>query len=296
LILLEAGKHDEAIAAFESLGNYKDAAEHLEKYQKAYVVVVEETERGSITYEYKKGLLAKETIAGKGIYDKYYYQEFSLDYGETLSVEYEYDVNWNVSKIVVYNDSGTAIKITTRAYDDKGNLIREAVHLNGYNNDSVYTCNYDDNGNLIQQLYYHDESDEAIGAVIGCTNYEYDEYNRLIEETQEFLGGQEEIGGGVFTSSYVYDENNRLIKKTRLEPYSTSTIWEYTYNATGYVVEEIVTTNTASGGLKSTRVAYEYDEFGNLTKKISYSSLEQTANGYVTEYTYDCVYLTYLLE
>lgn len=277
IALLEAKKYGEAYAAFEALGDYKDSADYLEKCSKVYVLLSESSANGEITYEYADGVLIKETVVGKSS-DGIGFQGFNFTKGTSGTAEYKYDAAGNSVEIRVYNDDGKLIKVTTREYDNAGNISKETTELLLHDDVDTYIYTYDDNGNMTLRLWYQNLT--GTGDVYSKHSYEYDEHNQLISETTWYEWDIERT----IVYENEYDSNGQLVKQSSLSlvnKYSETT--EYEYDKNGNMIAQRVTNDYGSW-----EYTYAYDEFGNMIREF-YSGSTSTPSQ-TTTYTYGYIY------
>ena len=281
--LFEAGHHPEAYAAFEALGDYLDSKEYLNRYERIYVLLSETHEDNgkkgfSRTYEYRDGLLIKETGTAYG--DTLYgFHAYGLSNGDTCTAEYEYDSNGNKTEVRVYRKDGTLIHTYSYKYDDMGTLIEEtarSIYATSKPTTSVYE--YDDRGNVILRTWYQNTS--ASGPIYSEHYYEYDEQNQLIYERWGYdWGGETEI-----TYENEYDSNDRLVKQTSLSLKNNYVhMYEFEYDNNGNMIAKRETNDHGSW-----EYTYDYDEFGNMIKEV-YSGTSSSPSR-TTTYIYDYIY------
>ncbi|MFS1514767.1 polymorphic toxin-type HINT domain-containing protein [Chengkuizengella sp. SCS-71B] len=196
----------------------------------------------------------------------------------------KYDVDGNKIKDInpnQYNaatDDGTGISYK---YNDK-KQITHVTYPSGQQSSIVY----DGVGNIIKTIdanHYDEQSDDGKGM-----QYFYDEMNRLIEERDP---------EGNVIKRYVYDENNFVTKIIDVKGYLSGNDDSfrygtlYTYNLTGWLLEQRVPLKQDGDTVLYRIATYEYDKLGRIEK-------EKKSTEYVTEdseptswheiqYTYD---------
>lgn len=215
-------KTEEIYRKLETIKDYKDVKEILERFHKVLISA------GEQYYIYD----ANDLI----LYDGQYY--------------YTYDTEGRISSKTTTN--GTIYTVT---YDERGLLTSEkssrGTYLYSYNDnkqlikktysseysDIVTTYKYNEKGELIEEVQldglYGDDK----------TTYTYDEQGRIIAERSVLVYGEQQINPGYenpyYDKTYVYNENGELIQ-TITDIYShnggktTQEIIDYTY---GWVIK-----------------------------------------------------------
>ncbi len=183
---------------------------------------------------------------------------------------------------------------TTEMYESEFKVMGETVSSDYYTNENVY----DDKGNIIKNDYSDSYGFQS------TTEYVYDDNNYLIKS----------ICGTVTEYKYVFDDNGNVIEKTVIDSESSSYTVKYTYDDLGNVLTEVYEDGTTfkyaydEAGRKireegpyantdyiydengiliqhesehidddsksSIYYSYEYDEYGNITKKITTDASE----------------------
>lgn len=223
-------------------------------------------------------LMTKDTIK-RGEEGEYYgtietTMEYEYDeYGNQTywgGYEYEYDDIGRVLKKVKYsvNDSGETFKSgeTEYEYDDKGALIKstgiyyedeEWAEAFGTTH-TVYESEYDDRGNVIKNISKSYKADGSEEIEEDNYEYEYDTEDRIIKETWIFSTGEKAV------TEKQYDENG------------SETKYKYFFinlDGTEEVMEEY-----------ELIYEYEYDDAGNLVKRITYNKEELDKKSAEDEY------------
>jgi YD repeat-containing protein len=231
--LIESGDYESAYAAFKELGDYKDAQKHLSRF------------------------IYFPKVANFTFYDR----------SGVMTVEFG---TYNMpSRIFTEGVEGTENEAYTKdgayTYDNKGNLMRQAVLYNGTL--MAYDYTYDNNSNLIK-------AEHSVEGVVDTVNgYVYDENGLLIREFY--------TEGDVVHYDYenFYDANGNLIK-SEFKAQDVDYVYTYTYNDAGGLVNE---RGTVTNGYWY-NIDYTYNADGQLTKQVYTSDDEDF---YTTEYTYD---------
>lgn len=215
--------------------------------------------------------------------------------GISEEYKYEYDDTGRVLKRTTYDyDTGEMFKSWEEEYeyDDKGVLIKSTAI--SYNDDesieedgrthTVYESEYDDMGNVLKMIstrYMTDDSEETEESGY---EYKYDTEGRIVKQTWIFPTGEKAV------TEKQYDENGSEIKykyvfidldgtEKVLNEYEL--IYEYEYDDAGNLVKKI----TYNKEEPSKKIAEdEYDANGNTIRSTQYS-----ANGYINIYEYEYV-------
>jgi len=174
-----------------------------------------------------------------------------------------------------FSDGGGGV--TTRTYDEKGNLLSE--HYKSESGDVGYgdSYTYDEKGNVL-------------------THKTYDNHSRLSSETTNTYNEAGQLISQLFTSSegptytrksdFTYDEKGLLVKKVDTNPDDTNSPvysefhYVYSYDEKGNLIKEDWI--NVVGGVQTPHSwkAWTYDAKGN---KLS----EADNRGFKTEWTYD---------
>lgn len=173
------------------------------------------------------------------------------DLSGSISREYEYDANGNVTKFTLSNSDVEGFYTDEYEYDANGNTIKD-----------IYT-DFDADGNEESSSFHE---------------YEYDASGNIIKEISD-------IGSGTFVYEYEneYDENGNIIKYTCNhadedgEVFSTD-LCEYKYDDENRLLSETI--YDWSGV-----IYHEYDEHGNNTRHIQYST-DDFFPSFCAEYKY----------
>ena len=195
------------------------------------------------------------------------YTSFNMGVAESYIYDYEYDENGNMTTRRMMDTNGY-LSILTYEYDETGKLIKTTDSNNSqtvYSYPDENTCIilsqsgdgktfsqtkeiYDNSGNLIRQISYQQNSYEEIDYEIANT---YNEYGQQLA-SELYMKGV--LNSGLY-SEY---EGDRCVCTTHQNAESI------------YLIEE-----------------YEYDQYGNLLKKVS-----KTSSGLIMYYSvheYDIV-------
>ena len=201
---------------------------------------------------------------------------------------YQYDDNGNITSII-----DPLLNRTDYSYDDNNNLISKS------NNDRIEKVyEYDDNNRLVSVKNANNEKVEATYNIIGkvstikdvennIVNYLYDEKGRI-----ESVKDENEKG-----LDFTYDSNGRLAGFSDIIGRKV----QYTYDKNGEIEtildadnnitkisrdlnnrEKVITkTRTSNVGIVTEKQIVDYDEFGNISKRID-------GEGNVELAEYDC--------
>ena len=276
LALIEEGEYEEAYAAFEALGDYKDSKAQLDRF--VYfpsVVKYELSDRSGVMtvllgdYNLPIRLISGGTVGVKdGVYtydEKGLILKQSVEYeGVVSTYDYSYDANDRMI-LAEYRQDGTLVSYNEYEYDEKGNCTREAYVLGDevyYN----YRNYYDENGRVVKI------ESEVDGYVYTFTYNE--DGNRTTER------GEAPDGITNYTIALTYTENGELAKEVYTSGDNVETI-DYAYNTEGYRTKMVL---TLSNNYQEMTV-WEYDENGNPIKE----EFTSTDGGYEcveTEYVF----------
>lgn len=280
--LIEDGKYKEAYELLYENKSFPEAAEMLASFT---VNAEKVTNKNYEVYESFKETTYNEQGDPVKIYSDYTYVE---RYFITENFEYIYENGKMLQCLSKTDEESSKPDKIIYTYDENGNLIKfeEKRGLDESGNPSYTryeTYEYDENGNVTKKELFFD------GVMNYRHTYEYDAKGNKTKETiLNFENKTEEI-------IYTYDENGNLIKTFKpTEKYSLTN--EYTYNDRGDVLSEKIIQEMYETDFTQTVdkiYEYEYDEKGNITKKITKNlaqdsqTVEETTyneNGDVTRY------------
>ena len=257
LVLLANCDYVGAKAAFEALGDYRDAKEYLSKF---YYMPV--------SFEYdlvdKKGT---NDIAYNGI--NLPISENTMRPDVQAISKFVYDDNGNIiEQILILNTDGEPeISRYVYTYDSNGHLITgNYTSHDGYT--SSYTYEYDDRGNNVKQTYVdeysvyeytmiYDANGNITSQVISYnggsdvfnTAFSYDDNGNVIREVDTYSDGTQEY------RDYIYDEKGSCIREVFTDLSGAQSIHNFTYDRSGNVVEEIFT--DTDGSVQYVKTKYE---------------------------------------
>lgn len=266
--LMENGDYDGAIAAFESLGDYRDSEEKIKecKYQEANALM----ENGS----YAEALAIYTEI--KDFSDS----ETKIEECKAKSKEQDYN---NAIALMNSGDYEKAIKAfeALEGYKDSNDKIteceneikyQEAISLLSYedpdyeNNAKAKTIleelgDYKDAKDYLSQIYLvltsdsshylkYDEYGHVVSNYDSAVTQEYDDDGRIVKLTIE--------GDTPLETNYTYDDDGQII---RIESGDRVYTREYEYNSEGQVSKRV---QTSPDG-KVTPAVYEYTTEGDYT-------------------------------
>ena len=202
----------------------------------------------------KMGTIFTDYELGRRIWTQYEYdidgylyatREYDAD-SPAGCYEYIYDSMGNEIEYNWVGVDGTREHYTFWDYDENGNLVKEtSVNLYGDDNIVTYENETDGQGNLISSTGYFNT-----GEVSGKSNYEYFESGAVKKENRY-------MEDGTLKEELFYDEHGNMLED------------KYYENGELYI---------------HTVFAYEYDENGNKTKRISLSDESQQEVTYVNYY------------
>ena len=187
---------------------------------------------------------------------------------------YTYDDNGNLIECADHMEGGWE----RYTYDEDGQCIR--MDYSGYLNDAYYEGNgyyeyeYDTNGNRIKESHTHQyEYEDRI--TTQWTSYTYNDHNQIIEENRFDEAGQ------LDRRIYSYDDNGNLTSDRIYANDDCVYAAEYEYNSYGQKKAEYV---RATGESLSSRKKYGYDAYGNLEIEKEYDDCGELS--YVKTFRY----------
>jgi YD repeat-containing protein len=311
--LYNAKQYDEAVAAFEALGNYKDSKEQIENIglEKKYDLALEEISQGNFDEAYK---LFEELGDFKDSAE--YLSHFQLesvilsescerDGATYYSVEYTYDAGRLVAE-------DWTIPETTRFYGihyvtaTPGKYKVEYEYVK--NSDSRTLTLFDGSGSTLCMIFYNYDKDgklleEMKSMKTSKGNGEYDKYeydqngNRILWLWYQNLDGS---GEPYATYTYEYDDKNNTVRECYKYDWGLEKEeYENTYDSEGRIIEhkslaENGSTYTYEYDSESNLIReqeyipasdletennYEYDEYGNLVKETTYYTYYSNGKG-----------------
>lgn len=255
--LIENGEYEEAYAAFKALGDYKDSQERLSRfiYTPSRANYVLEDRSGVMTIELGKYNLPSRVVS-VGV-------EGEEDNAYTKDSVYTYDDKGNLmQQAVTYNESSLAYDYT---YDADNRLIKAVYTIEG-ELFAQHNFVYDENGLKIREDYIQE------GQVYYDYVYSYDDNDNVIECVYDATEGR-------YTYAYFYDAEGALTNDSGEAPDGYYYTNEYTYYADGQLAQRVCVEN---GELSFTE-SYTYDNAGELIKKETTYS-DGTKDVYTREY------------
>ena len=241
--LIKSGDYEGAYAAFKELGDYKDAKMHLSRFIYFPTVI-------NYNLHDRSGVMTT-TLGVYNMPSRIFTEGVEIIDGEgvpyTKDGVYTYDEKGNViQQAVNYNGLALAYDYTL---DEENRLIKAELSMDGVVT-SVNGYVYDENGLLIREDYVAD------GVVVYDYENTYDANGNRIKS--EFKA---EEGDHLYI--YVFDENNKLISESGSRPDGYFYNKEHTYNEDGqrtqtlwWEYSELFATTT-----------YTYDDMGRCTKE-----------------------------
>jgi YD repeat-containing protein len=106
-------------------------------------------------------------------------------------------------------------------------------------------------------------------------NYSYDPLGRISSADGTYKGGVKS-----YNEKYSFDNDNRILEKTFKRDKGGETKYTFRYQNTDHAIRSIDITGSANG---ERRVEFNYDDFGNMTKK----TLKKDSETSITEFKYD---------
>jgi hypothetical protein len=262
--------------AVKSKSEYSDTKlQRITKYNKNGLLT-------SLSQYCTKGKLQTACLYFSCLYDKKGNKIKELD--ESFITDYHYDTSDSlIEKTQRSAEVNGKIKSHVKyTYNNLGKLLSQHQTNFQYNSEKIdfihfieYT--YDSKYKLICDTTIHKAAGKPNVKLI---NYYYDNDNNLIQKKESGKNGQ--IG---IITSYTYDTNKRLIEK--IEAYPKTSPDKYfnhevnLYDQAGNVIERIYYNEDGTVFYKD---IYQFDQKKNMTVRIHYKGIEQTAE---TRYTYN---------
>jgi len=106
-------------------------------------------------------------------------------------------------------------------------------------------------------------------------NYSYDPLGRISSADGTYKGGAKS-----YNEAYKFDDDNRILEKTFKRDNGGETKYTFRYQNTDHAIRSIDISGSTDG---ERRVEFNYDDFGNMTKKI----LTKDSGTSITEFKYD---------
>jgi RHS repeat-associated protein len=246
-------------------------------------------------------------------YEKYAIKETKTIEGVNYATKYEYDIQGRINKLTYPGTGGNLGEVVTYAYNEGGSLksiSSSAVNYisnikydkygqktsQTYGNGQVQTYTYDENTGLLKNFkatnngkellnytYTFNKSGnitniaDASGNTSSTQAYTYDSQDRLASSTGTYTQSSPTETRS-YNENYTYDNINRILTKT-----SDNMSYVYNYDNPNHSVSSVLATNVTTGIVAKTK--FNYDDYGNLTKKQIYSD-----NGITLSGTEDYVY------
>ncbi len=195
----------------------------------------------SFTYDEKGNLLTEKYGDSDGSYTNHTTTNTYDEKGQVTVSETTYASGRKVTCEYTYDENGrvqTEIETTVESWGDTNTI--------------VYNSIYDAKGNLLSRKSAKGNGHE----------YTYDDQNRLVTENDVHVED-----GPYNLRTYTYGDDGRLVKE-KWESVTSSDWWTettYAYDANG---TQYITLYSDSGDTEAYTYAYEFDDNGNLTKKI----------------------------
>lgn len=243
---LEKGDLEKAQAIFTELGNFKDSAQHTEKFEWV-------ESKYTFTSPYTDELYFQEFIYNK---DGLLIEE-KTEMGSYSSgiQKYTYDNNGRMLKRTNTLDDHDTL-ICTYQYNDDGQITSETQDM--LYTKAIYNYTYDQKGRIIKREGSFDQSDDPI-----IYTYTYNDDDDLIEETFE-----KPVEG--FKEVISYEYKNGLKTKMTTSYGDGDLVLHYEYNDKNQLVrayyDEII--EGMMDGIPAQNTEYIYNDAGLNTKQI----------------------------
>lgn len=204
---------------------------------------------------------------------------------------YEYDENGNQTAYISYDGDGKAQSKWETAYDADGNVIASLSYTDG-KLDGKFEYAYDENGREMMWKWYDPDGRETVrvetaydanGRKSTVARYESGEfrlYNEYVYSPEGWLteiASYDEDGVRSVIETHTYDENGNQTGEAYYDGdggvYSRC---EYVCDETGRTVQE----DNYYYGEYCGGFIWEYDEYGHVTKEISYAADREISSVY----------------
>ena len=214
-------------------------------------------------------------LAAEGYYQNsyqycYYTPAYSHD-GEIIANDYYFDVNGNMT----WGRSGNGVQTYRNDYDKNGRLIRSVV--DGMDT-IIDTFTYDQNGLLtascrqeivkdykLSRTYSYTYGNNQITVKESCEDPEYGNTTSTFVYTLDHNGNVVKCVYDYGEETFIYDARGNLTEKQ----FPGGGKYLFEYNAQDLCVKETYVNETGNG----TAATYEYDEHGNMIKKVQGSNV-----------------------
>ena len=214
---------------------------------KGKVKSIKETPYEAIGYS---GEYHKKNLAPRGFANN----EFSFDETGKLLKEISYNKNGGVSNVYTYNYDNKGLLLSKDTYDSKGKFEEKSVYKHDFQGNITEENLYNTNGKLKSNNYYI---------------YRYDEKGNQVER-YVFVYGTDEEG------NFSFDENGtakiEIIHKE-----------ENSYDQKGNKIKSTIQ-DLIFG---KTEISYEYDNSGNLVRKIEAGGVLDGKENITCKYKFD---------
>lgn len=214
-------------------------------------------------------------LAAEGYYQNsyqycYYTPAYSHD-GEIIANDYYFDVNGNMT----WGRSGNGVQTYRNDYDKNGRLIRSVV--DGMDT-IIDTFTYDQNGLLtascrqeivkgykLSRTYSYTYGNNQITVKESCEDPEYGNSTSTYVYTLDHNGNVVKCVYDYGEETFIYDARGNLTEKQ----FPDGGKYLFEYNAQDLCVKELYVNEKGNG----TAATYEYDEHGNVVKKVQGSNV-----------------------
>lgn len=246
--LLDAGDALQAYDLLQSISDYRDASEYLDRFVFRYdqVTIKEAGKTIEIYYEYDSyGRLVRSEYSRESEYFPLY----------TEVSEYEYNDGNDIVKYTLKKSNEETERVTLYDYDEKGNLIK-LTNPTGSCTEFVY----DAQGNVIEET-----SMSVSGEISMRFLYVYNEYGDVLSCTRaDYMYGDSETTY-TYAYEYEYDQSGNKIKMQ-----AEGVLDEWEYDELG---REIMYSRHAKSGMNGVNDFFirttKYDQYGNYAERTS---------------------------
>ena len=214
---------------------------------KGKVKSIKETPYEAIGYS---GEYHKKNLAPRGFANN----EFSFDETGKLLKEISYNKNGGVLNVYTYNYDNKGLLLSKDTYDSKGNLEEKSVYKHDLQGNITEENSYNTNGKLKSNNYYI---------------YRYNEKGNQVER-YVFVYATDEEG------NFSFDENGTA----KIEIiYKEENSYDQKGNKIKSTIQDLF--------LGKTEISYEYDNRGNLVRKIEAGGVLDGKENVTCKYKFD---------
>lgn len=270
LTLLANCDYEGAKAAFEQLGDYRDAQEYLSKFHYMPISfeydLIDKKGTNDVAYN-SKNLPISETTMRSDVQavSKFAYDDNGNIIEQTMVKNtagapeiyryvYTYDENGHLLT-ANYTAHDGYVASYTYLYDEKGNNTKQ-IYVDAYST-YEYLMTYDENGNMLSQVLLYDGEVESMNIVAT-----YSDNGMLVREVCTYYDGSQE------SLDYNYDASGKCTKVVFTDA-NGENIYDYTYDEYGNVIKEVYTSFDGTVQYVNTKYELVYIPYG-ITEGTDY--------------------------